>query len=65
MTTPMNDHRLPDSLLYTENNKCYFTPVTRVANNVKDFQMRYADKFKISGGFALVDSFNEDVRWAY
>ena len=66
MTTPLMDHKLPDSFLYSDNRKCYFSPTTRVANNVKDFQERYADRFGVSGGlFSIVDSFNDDVRWAY
>lgn len=60
------DMRLPDGMLYSDNKKCYFKPTTRVANNVKDFQQRYADKFKVGGGlYSIVDSFNDDVRWAY
>lgn len=66
LTTPSMTHRLPDNLLYSDNNKCYFKPVTRIANNVKDFQQRYAEKFGLTGGlFSIIDSFNEDVRWAY
>jgi hypothetical protein len=36
-TTPDRLFKLPDNFLYTENRKCYLKPVTRVANNVKDF----------------------------
>jgi hypothetical protein len=64
-TTPLLDHKLPDSILFSDNKKCYFAPITRVANNVKDFQQRYADKFRVLGGYSLVDSFNDEVRWAY
>lgn len=66
LTTPLQDHKLPDGLLYSENKRCFFSPSTRVANNVKDFQQRYADKYRVGGGsYSLVESFNEDVRWAY
>ena len=60
------NHKLPDSMLYSDNYQCYFAPTTRVANNVKDFQQRYADRYNVVGGlYSLVDSFNDDVRWAY
>ena len=62
------NHLLPDSILYTDNRRCYLAPVTRVANNVKDFQERYADKFNVgdcSATYSLVDTFSDDVRWAY
>jgi hypothetical protein len=36
-TTPLRDRKLPDNILFSENKKCYIKPVTRVANNVKDF----------------------------
>ena len=64
-TTPLLDHKLPDNLLFSDNRKCYFAPLTRVANNVKDFQERYADRFNLREGVSVVDSFNEEVRWAY
>ena len=65
-TTPLLDYKLPDSFLFADNRKCYFSPTTRVANNVKDFQQRYADKFRVGGGlYSMVDSFNDEVRWAY
>jgi hypothetical protein len=70
MTTPQRDQKLPDNLLYTDNKKCYIKPVTRVANNVKDFQQRYSEKFGLVGEesgsmYSIVNSFNEDIRWAY
>ena len=60
LTTPQMTRRLPDILLYSENKRCYLQPVTRVADNVKDFQQRYSERFGYTGGL-----YTGDVRWAY
>lgn len=67
LTTPDWEHRLPNGVLYSINNKCFLSPITRVANNVKDFQQRYAERYNVGGEglWSLLDTFNDDVRWAY
>jgi hypothetical protein len=60
LTTPQMTRRLPDNLLYTSNQKCYLQPISVVANNVKDFQQKFTEKFGFTGGL-----YSDDVRWAY
>ena len=37
MSTPDLRYRVPDGVLFSSNSKCYLSPSTKVANNVRDF----------------------------